>query len=289
MLFLLMFIQIGFAQKVTLEEVQNKVGQTVTVCGKIYGGVYLPNARNTPTLLNMGASFPNHQLTLVIFGENLKDFPAQPEVHFANQQVCVTGLVIDYKGKPEIILRSLNQIQTEGQNLTSSPNILKDSTNTSSAITYNSTPNKPLYSGNAFNKPAANSNSASTKTGVNSGSTTNSTTNKQVITTGKTSNNPVTDPYKASNIPVTGAGTTAKTGTTPNKPVTTSARASQDAIKLTQDVYMRSGPSFDYPLVTTVKTGTVVTVLFSSNGWSQVVIKDNNSTLQGYIKNNVLK
>lgn len=275
MVLLLMFFQIGFAQKVTLEEVQNKVGQTVTVCGKIYGGIYLPNAANTPTLLNMGASFPNPQLTLVIFGENLKDFPAQPEVYFSNQQVCVTGLVIDYKGKPEIILKSPDQIQTEAQSIAATPKILRDTVKKSSDITYNGIANKPsINSGSASNKPA-----------VNSGST----TNKPVVTGGKTPNNPVTDPYKAPNIPVTGAGTTTKTGTTPNKPVTTSARAAQDDIKLTQDVYMRSGPSFDYPLVTTVKTGTVVTVLFSSNGWSQVVIKENNSTLQGYIKNNVLK
>ncbi len=283
-LLLMAFTHICFAQKVTLNEVQNKVGETVTVCGKINGGVHLPNATNTPTLLNMGGSFPNHLLTLVIFGENLKDFPAQPEIYFANQQVCVTGLVIDYKGKPEIILRSPGQIQTEAQSIAATPNISKDTANKSSDITYNGAPNKPsVYTGSASNKPAGNSGSAPNKPPVNSGNA----SNKPVVTTGKTSNNPVTNPYKAPDIPVT--GTTSKIGTTPNKPVTTYARATQDDIKLTQDVYMRSGPSFDYPLVTTVKTGTVVSVLFSSNGWSQVVIKDTNSNLQGYIKNNVLK
>lgn len=273
-LLLLIFTEICIGQKVTLEEVQNKVGQTVTVCGKIHGGVYLPNATNTPTLLNMGGSFPNHLLTLVIFGEDLKSFPAQPEVYFVNQRVCVTGVVVDYKGNPEIILKSPDQIQTEAESIAATPNILKDTANKSLAITYNGTPNKPAISSASLNKPAVNSGSAA---------------NKPVATTGKTPNNPVTNPYKVPNSPVTGSGTTAAIGSTPNKPVTTPSSASQDDIKLTQDVYMRSGPSFDYPLVTTVKTGTVVTVMFSSNGWSQVVIKDNNTTLQGYIKNNVLK
>lgn len=260
------------AQKITLEEVQNNVGRTVTVCGQIHGGISLPNARNTPTLLNMGGSFPNHQLTLVIFGENLKDFPAQPEVHFANQQVCVTGLIIDYKGKPEIILKSMDQIkpETEVQNSTASANFFIDTTNKNTGPIYNGTPNKPgITSNNASDGP---------------------------VVTNKPPDNPAANTYKAPNTPATGSGTIARSGTiaksgsTTNKlPVSTPVKASMDDIKLTQDVYMRLGPSFDYPLVSTVKSGTVVTVLSSSNGWSQVVIKDKDSPIKGYIKNSVLK
>ncbi|MBA4139578.1 MAG: SH3 domain-containing protein [Segetibacter sp.] len=263
-LVLLVSITSAMGQKISLEEVQTNIGQTVTVCGKIYGGRFISNAVNTPTLLNMGPGSPNHPLTLVIFGENLKDFPAQPELHYANKQVCVTGTIVNYKGQPEMILKSPDQIKMDLPTTTSSATIIKDSANKTTGIANNSTSNKP---------------------GINSGTA----SNKPVVTANKSSNSPVATPNKAPNSVVTGTNFTAKSSGTPNNPPIASASASQYDIKLTQDVYMRSGPTFDYPLVSTVKAGTVVTILSSSNGWSQVIIKDKDSALQGYIKNSVLK
>lgn len=257
LLVLIFSITSTIGQKVSLEEVQTKIGQTVTVCGKIFGGRFVSNAVNTPTLLNMGASAPNNRLTLVIFGEDLKEFPAQPEVHYANQQVCVTGTIVNYKGQPEIILKSPDQIKMDIPNATSSANIIKDTANKTTGITNNNTSNK---------------------IGITAGAATNKTSGSSV---------PNTD--KAPNSVVTGSNTTAKSNTAPNKLAATSARTAQYDIKLTQDVYMRSGPTFDFPLVSTVKAGTVVTILSSSSGWSQVMIKDKDSPLQGYIKNSVLK
>jgi len=244
-IFLVLIIPITstIGQKVSLQDVQTNIGQTVTVCGKIFGGRFVPNAVNTPTLLNMGGGSPNHSLTLVIFAEDLKEFPPQPEVHYANQQVCVTGTVMDYKGQPEIILKSPAQIKPDIPNSTSSVNIPKDTTNKSTGITNNTTSNKR-------------------------GITLAAAANKPVVTTNGIYNSPV--------------------ATSDKKLPATSANTAQYDIKLTQDVYMRSGPTFEYPLVTTVKAGTVVTILSSSSGWSQVVIKDKDS-IQGYIKNSVLK
>ncbi|MEJ7827657.1 MAG: SH3 domain-containing protein [Segetibacter sp.] len=264
-IFLVLIISITstIGQKVSLQDVQTNIGQTVTVCGKIFGGRFVPNAVNTPTLLNMGGGSPNHSLTLVIFAEDLKEFPPQPEVHYANQQVCVTGTVMDYKGQPEIILKSPAQIKPDIPNSTSSVNIPKDTTNKATGITNNTTSNKP-------------------------GVTLGAAANKPVVTTNGIYNSPVATSDKAPNNVVASGNTTAKSIATANKPPATSANTAQYDIKLTQDVYMRSGPTFEYPLVTTVKAGTVVTILSSSSGWSQVVIKDKDS-MQGYIKNSVLK
>jgi uncharacterized protein YgiM (DUF1202 family) len=220
------------AQRVTLDEVKNHVGTgtPVTVCGKVYGGKYLESAVNTPTLLDVGANYPNQLLTLVIFGENLSAFPKSPETYFLNKDVCVTGQVIDYNGKPEIVLRSPEQIQL----------------NTESAANTN----VPKREGTKIAPPS--------KTAPSTKATTN--------------------PKTASTTP---AGKTS----------TTVSSSRQDDITLSGDVYMRSGPSFDYPIILTVKAGTVVGVLFSSNGWSQVVIRsgDSKDVAEGYIKNNVLK
>jgi micrococcal nuclease len=260
-LVLIIFRTSATAQKISLAEVQKNLGQTVTVCGKIFGGSFITNAVNTPTLLYMGANSPNHSLTLVIFFENLKEFPAQPEIHYANQQVCVTGTIIDYKGQPEMILKSVNQIKPDIPNTTSA-NIFKDTVSRTVGITTNSgTPANPGVTFSTANK--------------------SNTTN--------TSNSPGATPNKTPNSFVTGGNRTVKTGAAPNKSATTSESDLLYDITLTQDVYMRSGPTFDHPLVTTVKAGTVVTVLSSSNGWSQVAIKDKDAPLAGYIKNSVLK
>jgi hypothetical protein len=244
----LIVIRNGFAQRVTLEEVKNHVGtgSAVTVCGKIYGGKYLQSAVNTPTLLDMGANYPDQLLTVVIFGEDLKYFPKSPEAYFLNKDVCVTGTVIDYNGKPEIVLRTPDQIQLNAGDLTN--------TNTSRKETPKAVP----PSKTALPKPMA--------------------------TTKATTNTKTTLPAKINEVPK-------PTGSKASTPVTTATTSPEDDITLSGDVYMRSGPSFDYPIILTVKAGTVVSVLFSSNGWSQVVIRSGNSkdNVEGYIKNNVLK
>jgi uncharacterized protein YgiM (DUF1202 family) len=233
---LIIYSTTSFAQKITLEEVKNHVGtgSPITVCGKVYGGKFLESAKNTPTLLDIGANYPDQLLTVVIFGDNLSAFPKSPETYFLNREVCITGVVIDYNGKPEIVLRTPDQIQL------------------------------------------------STGAVANSNAPKNETT--KVAPPAKT------EPQKSS--------TTAKTEVFKSSPVkilpkesTPTSTSSDNDITLTGDVYMRSGPSFDYPIILTVKSGTLVSVIFSSNGWSQVIIKgaNNKDAAEGYIKNSVLK
>jgi len=54
------------------------------------------------TLLNLGGNHPNELLTVMIKGENRSKFKEQPEVYYKGKDVCVSGKVIEYKGKPEI-------------------------------------------------------------------------------------------------------------------------------------------------------------------------------------------
>jgi micrococcal nuclease len=58
------------AQKpIELSEASKHVGDSVRVCGKVYGGRYLSSSTGQPTLLNMGGHYPDHLLTLVIWGK----------------------------------------------------------------------------------------------------------------------------------------------------------------------------------------------------------------------------
>ena len=96
-------------QEIKMEDLSKHVGDSVTVC-TIYGGIFLDRSKGTPTLLNAGASFPNSPLTIVIGPEARKTFKEAPEVFYKEKNVCITGKVILYKEKPEIVVYDENQI-----------------------------------------------------------------------------------------------------------------------------------------------------------------------------------
>jgi DNA/RNA endonuclease YhcR with UshA esterase domain len=104
------------AQKpVRLEEVKDHIGDSVTVIGKVYGIKYLEQAKGAPTLINLGAAFPNQLLTVVIFGEDRKRLALEPEKRFADALVSVSGKVELFKGKPQIVITDNSQITAAGQ------------------------------------------------------------------------------------------------------------------------------------------------------------------------------
>lgn len=96
--------------KVSLEEISNYMNQNVTVCGKIYGS-YITKVDSPITLLNVGDKYPNHLLTIAIFGQDVKKFDYVPADYLVEKTICVSGKLIDYKGKPEIIVRKQKEIE----------------------------------------------------------------------------------------------------------------------------------------------------------------------------------
>ena len=54
-------------------------------------------------LVNMGGEYPNSLFTIVLRG-NAKSLDLDGKL------ICVTGKVIDYKGKPEIVVTDKSQI-----------------------------------------------------------------------------------------------------------------------------------------------------------------------------------
>jgi hypothetical protein len=87
------------------------IGENVTICDKIFGGKFLsgPNL----TLLDVGSNHPGELLSLVIKGDDRKKFTTAPEDKFKGKQVCITGKVIDYRGKPEIMITDTTQINID--------------------------------------------------------------------------------------------------------------------------------------------------------------------------------
>ena len=96
--------------EIKLEEIGKRIGESVKVCTKIYGGIYLERSKGTPTFLNAGGSYPNNPLTLVIWSDVRKEFADKPEEFFKDKMVCIFGKVELFKDKPQIVIQSKSQI-----------------------------------------------------------------------------------------------------------------------------------------------------------------------------------
>ena len=93
------------------EEAQKFIGQKVTVCGKIFTARFMEQANKQPALLNMGAPFPNQPFTVVIFGESRNNFTYKPEEFLNGKDICVTGVIQEYKGKPQMIITKETEVK----------------------------------------------------------------------------------------------------------------------------------------------------------------------------------
>jgi hypothetical protein len=81
--------------KAELKDIVTYVGYKVSVEGKVYGLKDI----GSMVLVNLGAAYPNQLLTIALKG-NAKQLASQLE----GKTVAVQGAVIDYKGKPEIVV-----------------------------------------------------------------------------------------------------------------------------------------------------------------------------------------
>ena len=96
--------------KITLEEVAQHMGDSVRVCGKVFGTRFLENSNGRPTLINVGGAYPNELLTVVIYGDDREKFTGKPEEIYSNKNICVTGRIVAFKGKSQIIITVPEQL-----------------------------------------------------------------------------------------------------------------------------------------------------------------------------------
>lgn len=97
-------------QKIPPQEALKYHGQSKTVCGKVAGVQYALKIEGQPTLLHLERPYPGHVFTIVIWGSDRGKFEKPPEALYANQEVCVTGLIVEHKGKPQIVVRNPSQM-----------------------------------------------------------------------------------------------------------------------------------------------------------------------------------
>jgi DNA/RNA endonuclease YhcR with UshA esterase domain len=90
-------------------EAARHVGEQATVCGMVASATYARGSRGSPTFLNLGKPFPDHIFTAVIWGSDRARFPYPPE-SLEGEEICVSGRISEYRGKPQIKVTSPSQI-----------------------------------------------------------------------------------------------------------------------------------------------------------------------------------
>ncbi|MEO6547673.1 MAG: hypothetical protein ABIN94_06720 [Ferruginibacter sp.] len=97
-------------QEINVTDAAKHDGDSVTICTKIFGARYFESGKGAPTLLNAGAKYPEAPLTVVIYGESRTAFANKPEEFYVDKNVCVTGRISMFKGKPQIVVAKESDI-----------------------------------------------------------------------------------------------------------------------------------------------------------------------------------
>ncbi len=87
---------------ISINEINNHIGEQVTVCTKMFGF----KCFGSMTLVNMGANYPDQLLTIVLKGDLKEEYK-----EFGTNQLCISGKLLTYRGKPQIIVTDYNQVK----------------------------------------------------------------------------------------------------------------------------------------------------------------------------------
>jgi hypothetical protein len=100
----------GALNTIPADQAKQHIGETNTVCGLVASARYMDSTRAKPTLLNFVRPYPDHAFSVMIPDSARPKFKDPPEVAFTGKTVCVTGAIIDYRGKPEIVVQDPSQM-----------------------------------------------------------------------------------------------------------------------------------------------------------------------------------
>lgn len=106
-LFVAFAIPSALGQSITAGEAKDHLGEHATVCGKVVSEKTATASHGKPTFINLDAPYPKQVFTILIWGEDRQSIGALPA---DGSHVCATGRILDYRGVPEIIVKSKEQL-----------------------------------------------------------------------------------------------------------------------------------------------------------------------------------
>lgn len=96
----------------TIETVAGQVGGSVVFCGTP-DEVHVSAKSGGPVHVNFGGTYPNQVFSVVIFPDVAGDDVQGLVKRLTGKKVQVSGLVKAYKGKPEIVLKAMDDLKVE--------------------------------------------------------------------------------------------------------------------------------------------------------------------------------
>jgi micrococcal nuclease len=72
---------------------------------------FAAKSKGQPTFINLDKPYPNQVFTVLIWGSDRGKFEKPPETLYSGKEICVTGMVQSYQGRPEIIVKDPSQIK----------------------------------------------------------------------------------------------------------------------------------------------------------------------------------
>ena len=103
----------AFAQEtISASDAAMFIGQQKTVCDTVASAHHATRSKGQPTFLNLGKPYPNQVFTVLVWGSDRSRFEKPPET-LSGKEICVTGMIQSFRGRPEIIVKDPSQIKVK--------------------------------------------------------------------------------------------------------------------------------------------------------------------------------
>jgi len=102
------------ANTIAWDEAKDYIGERITVYGPVVDTHWATSSNGKPTFLNIGKSYPApERFTVVIWMQNRSNFSQAPDVYYLGKSIYVTGLIEEYRGSPQIEVKTPSQIEED--------------------------------------------------------------------------------------------------------------------------------------------------------------------------------
>ncbi|RYY90869.1 MAG: hypothetical protein EOO15_00680 [Chitinophagaceae bacterium] len=101
---------------IKIEDAAKNVGDSVAFCAKVQSSRYYVQVQGKPTVFYFGKPYPNHELSIVIWEKDRKNFAKPVELLYGDAELCIKGKVLLVDGRPQVVVASPDQVgvQEEG-------------------------------------------------------------------------------------------------------------------------------------------------------------------------------
>ncbi len=100
---------------ITAEEAAGRVGQDASVTGRVVSVIQLNGFSGKPVIFDFDESYPNAVFQAVIFEKDRLKFPDDLMSRYQGKTLSVSGRIGQYRGVPQIVLTSPEQIGSSGE------------------------------------------------------------------------------------------------------------------------------------------------------------------------------